>query len=504
VNSFSLGHFVRHHALRTPGAPAIAGADGALDYRTFDRRAAGCALALRALGVGPADRVLFVLPNSVAWSVVYHGALQAGAIPVPINARLAAAEVAAIVADCEPAAVIADATLLAALRVAARPVDGRRAPAWVDVAGGVARDEADPQPIPPSDPGATGLILYSSGSTGLPKGVELSHANILWNAQAFAFDLLRLTPDDVGYSALPLSHVFGHTCLYSAFLFAGASVVTTDRFDPVDAFRDIAEHRATVFMGVPTMYWTMARAELPPGIDLTRWRACVSGGQALPIDVHERFEHRFGVQISEGYGMTEASPSVTGNRFHGRRKPGSAGEPYMGVELRVVDDEGHDVAAGETGELWVRGPGIARGYFRNEALTAQTFGDDGWLRTGDIGRLDADGFLFIVDRKKELIITGGYNVYPREIEEAVHRFDGVLETAAIGQPDERLGERIVAFVVVAEGHAVDVDALLAHCNAQLARYKVPREIRIVAALPRNATGKVDRQRLREIARSPAA
>lgn len=496
MTSFNLGHFLRHHARRAPDAPAIADPRGALTYGQLDRRAAACALRLREAGVGQGGRVVFVIPNSLAWAIVYQGALQAGAIPVPINSRLAPAELAAIVGDCEPAAVIAPADVLAAVRAAA---PAGCAPTWLALERGLADGEADPLPIPPADPSATALILYSSGSTGLPKGIELSHSNIFWNAQAFAFDLLRLTPDDVGYTALPLSHVFGHTCLFSSFLFAGASFFITDGFDAGEVFAGLSATRATVFMGVPTMYWTMARAELPEGIDLSRWRACVSGGQALPIDVHERFERRFGVLISEGYGMTEASPSVTGNRFQGMRKPGSAGQPYLGVEMRIVDDADRNLPAGETGELLLRGPGIARGYFRKPELTAQTFAG-GWLRTGDIGRIDEDGFLFIVDRKKEMIITGGYNVYPREIEELVHRFEGVLEVAAIGAPDERLGERIIAFVVAADASApVDSAALLAHCNENLARYKVPREIRLVEALPRNATGKVDRLSLRAIA-----
>lgn len=501
MTNFSLGHFLRHHARLRPDAPAVSDPAGALTYGQLDRRAAACAQRLLAAGVQSAARVLFVVPNSLAWAIVYQGALQAGAIPVPLNSRLAPAELAAIVNDCEPAAVIAPVQVLEAIRTAS---PGASTPAWLALDDELVGDEANPRPIPPADPSATGLILYSSGSTGLPKGIELSHNNIFWNAQAFAFDLLRLTPDDIGYTALPLSHVFGHTCLFSSFLFAGASFFITDRFDAQAVFEGVATTRASVFMGVPTMYWTMAAAELPEGLDLSRWRACVSGGQALPIDVHERFEERFGVQISEGYGMTEASPSVTGNRFFGQRKPGSAGQPYLGVEMRIVDDQGRDLPPGEAGELLLRGPGIARGYFRKPELTAQTF-VDGWLHSGDIGRVDEDGFLFIVDRKKEMIITGGYNVYPREIEEAVHRFAGVLEVAAIGAPDTRLGERIVAFVVASGQSSASFDpaALLTHCNEQLARYKVPREIRMVDALPRNATGKVDRRGLRAIAAGEA-
>jgi long-chain acyl-CoA synthetase len=250
TSSFSLGHFLRHHARRTPDAPAIADASGSLTYRTFDRRSAACALRLAEAGVAPGDRVLFVIPNSLAWAVVYQGVLQAGAIPVPLNSRLAPAELAAIVGDCEPAAVVAPAEVLERIRAARADAP---ATAWLALEPALVEGDAEPRPIPRADPASTGLILYSSGSTGLPKGVELSHSNILWNAQAFAFDLLRLTPDDVGYTALPLSHVFGHTCMFHTFLFAGASMFIADGFDPGQVFEGLSRTRATVFMGVATM-----------------------------------------------------------------------------------------------------------------------------------------------------------------------------------------------------------------------------------------------------------
>ena len=288
------------------------------------------------------------------------------------------------------------------------------------------------------------------------------------------------------------------------FLFAGAQIVLPDRFDAPAFLKTIHDEKITVFMGVPTMYWTLLKEELPAHYDLSSWKACVAGGQALPEEVHRRFEEKFNVRISEGFGMTEASPSIANCRlWNAPRKLGSAGQPLFGVELRIVNDDGQDVPVGERGEIAISSPGLARGYFRQPELTVKTF-RDGWLYSGDIGYLDEDGFLYVVDRKKEMIITGGYNVYPREIEEIAHSVEGIFEVAAIGVPDERLGERIVAFVVPLPGTGVSGQDFLDHCNNKLARYKVPREVRFVDTLPRNATGKIDRIKLRAMGANPAA
>jgi long-chain acyl-CoA synthetase len=491
-----IGNFVRFNARQRPDAIALRSDNRTISYSTLDRLAAGCAAALRRMGVRAGDRVIFILPNSIEWVVLYQGVLQIGGIPVPINARLTPAELFPIMTNCDPKLVFAPSSLAKQLKTASKLASRVH-----DFdCNELARREATPGPLPATAADDVAVILYSSGSTGQPKGVELTHLNIFWNAQAFAFDLLRLMPEDRGFTALPFSHVFGHTCLYSAFLFAGASISIADRFDPVDAIRTIHDDRITIFMGVPTMYWSLGRVELPPGLDWSSWRACVSGGQALAEDVHRRFEQRFGVPISEGYGMTEASPSVTGSRLYGSpRKFGSAGQPYWGVSLRIVDDEGADVPAGATGEILISGPGVARGYFRQPKLTAETF-RNGWIHSGDIGRIDEDGYLFVVDRKKELIISGGYNIYPREIEETAHGLEGILEVAAIGVPDERLGERILAFVVPLPGAALSPESFLEQCAGRLARYKVPREVRLIDALPRNATGKIDRGKLRLMGR----
>jgi long-chain acyl-CoA synthetase len=480
-----------------PDAIAVRAGGETLTYRQLDRRAAGCAATLRDLGAGPGDRVLFVLPNSLRWVVLYQGIMQSGATPVPVNPLLAGRELAGIIRDCEPRLVLTSSEIAARLR----PELSGIALHDIDTAP-VTLDEGEPAPLPRAGADDVAVILYSSGSTGMPKGIELTHGGIFWNVQAFAFDLLKLSDADRCVTALPLSHVFGHTCVMSTFLFAGGQIILSDRFEPAAFLKIIHEEKATVFMGVPTMYWTLLKEEVPSHYDLSSWRACVAGGQALPEEVHRRFEEKFDVRISEGFGMTEASPSVANARiWSGPRKMGSAGQPLFGVEVRIVDDAGRDVRTGERGEIIVSSPGLARGYFRQPELTARTF-RDGWLYSGDIGYLDEDGFLFVVDRKKEMIITGGYNVYPREIEEIAHGVDGIFEVAAIGVPDERLGERIVAFVVPLPGAGMSGQNFLDHCAARLARYKVPREVRFVEGLPRNATGKVDRIRLRQMGASP--
>lgn len=497
--ALNIAESVRWHARTRPHAIALTEGDRNVSYGELDLMAAGCANALRVMGVKPRERVMIALPNSIAWVVLYQGVLQSGAIPVPINPLLVTPEIAAIARDCSPALIIDDGRHAAELRDALPEFNARGTiiDVGVEAAGLTLMPGKLAFPFPEFEPGETAVILYSSGSTGKPKGVELSHYNVLWNVQAFANDLLKLTPDDCGYGVLPFAHVYAHTCLFSTFLHVGGRLVLAPKFDPQSALQTIAREKVSVFMGVPTMYWTLLEAKVPDALDLSTLRACVSGGQALPEQVHRRFEDKYGVLISEGYGMTEASPSVVGNRFNPEgRRMGSAGKPYWGVELRICDDEGVELPMGELGEVIIRTPGMARGYWGQPELTASTF-RDGWIHSGDIGYLDADGFLFIVDRKKELIITGGYNVYPREIEEVLYGIDGVLEAVAIGVPDSRLGERVVAFVKTSR--PLGVSDVLGPCEVQLARYKVPREVRFVDELPRNATGKLDRLKLRSTA-----
>ena len=493
---FSIAEVVRDNARRRPAATALRESLRAVSYAELERTAAIFASVLADHSVQPGDRVAFMLPNSIAWVRCYYGILFAGAVPVPLNSLLAAPEILGILRDCEPRAVVGAGSTLDKLRLAYAQLDLPR-PLDLDIDIPADVPSLRIEPCVDGSPADTAVILYTSGTTGTPKGVELSHFNVFWNAQLFARDLLQLTPADRCLAVMPLSHVSGHTCALTAAMFAGASVTVMERFDSACVLDTIARDRITVFLGVPAMFWSLLDAPLPPGRDLSSLRACTSGGQALPEEVHRGFEQRFGVQIAEGYGLTEASPNITTN-VYGSARIGSVGRAVWGVAIRIVDESGAVVAPGERGEVIARGPGIMKGYFRNAEATASAIRSD-WLYTGDIGRLDADGYLYIVDRKKDIIICGGYNIYPREVEEVLYAHPDVLEVALIGWPDAKLGEKPVAHVAPRPGRTLDPVALRLWCVERIAKYKVPREFRFIESLPRGATDKIDRLSLKRMA-----
>lgn len=497
----NIAEFLRWQARCRPDAIALVEGDRQLSYAEFDLLAAGCANALHVMGVQPRERVMIALPNSIAWAVIYEGVLQSGAIPVPINPLLATSDIAAIARDCLPALIFDDGRHAAELRQALPEFDvrGQIIDMGVEEAGLSLLPGRLLHPLPTFAPGETAVILYSSGAMGPPKGVELSHFNVWWNVQAFAHDLLGLSEHDCGYAVLPFSHAYAHTCLFSSFLSVGARLVLAPKFDARRCLQDMAREQVSVLMAVPAMFWSLAEAaDAPP---LPALRACVSGGQALTEPVQRRFEERFDTLISEGYGMTEAGPSITGNRFHADgRRAGSVGLPYWGVELKICDEAGQELPIGQTGEILVRSPGVARGYWNRPAFNMRSF-RDGWLHSDDLGHLDADGFLYVVGRRSEVVISGGYHVYPREVEQVLRSLAGVHDAAVLGAPDARLGERVVAFVVAAL--PLQAEQVAAHCRERIARYKVPRDIRFVDALPRAADGAVDRAALKTLCAGPA-
>jgi long-chain acyl-CoA synthetase len=474
-----------------PRRAAVRLDDAVLTYAELDGRSARVAALLAARGVEPGDPVGLMLPNVPEFPVLYYGVLRAGAVVVPMNPLLKAREVEYYLDDSAAKLIFAwHATAGEAAKGAEAagtgfvPVAPARFGQLLDshASAPVIRDRAD---------GDTAVILYTSGTTGRPKGAELTHANLARNA-AVSSALFHLGPDDVIMGCLPLFHAFGQTCGLNAAVASGACLTLLPRFDPEKTLEMIQRDLATVFEGVPTMYSALLHHPRRGDYDTGSLRVCVSGGAALPVEVLRGFEDAFGCIILEGYGLSETSPVASFNHPDRVRKPGSIGTPIDGVELRLVDPFGADVPAGEVGEIAIRGHNLMKGYWRREEATREVI-PDGWFRTGDLARRDEDGYYFIVDRKKDLIIRGGYNVYPREIEEVLYEHPAVAEAAVIGIPHPTLGEEIGAAVVLKPGADATPADLRAFCKERVAAYKYPRHIWLEPALPKTATGKLLRR-----------
>jgi long-chain acyl-CoA synthetase len=481
----NLTQTVGRHAHR----PAVRLGEAAMTFRELDEASARVAGQLRARGLAVGDRVAIMLPNLPAFAVTYYGVLRAGGVVVPMNPLLKAREVAYYLGDSGARLIFAwrDVAGEAGKGAQAADVDvvevdpagfADIVASW-DLADGVVARDADD----------TAVILYTSGTTGQPKGAELTHGNLGRNVEVMCTDLIQLSADDVIFGGLPLFHSFGQTCTLNAVAASGACLTLLPRFDPGQALQLLATHRVTVFAGVPTMYAALLGHPDRAAYDVSALRVCVSGGAAMPVEVLRGFEKAFGCLVLEGYGLSETSPVASFNHPDRERKPGSIGTPIRGVEMRVVDTDGHDVPQGEVGEIVIRGHNVMKGYWRRPEDTAAAI-LDGWFRTGDIGRIDEDGYFAIVDRKKDLIIRGGYNVYPREIEEVLYEHPAVAEAAVIGVPHPHLGEEVAAAVTLKPGATATVDDIRDHVKNQVAAYKYPRRVWFVDALPKGPTGKI--------------
>jgi long-chain acyl-CoA synthetase len=471
--------------------PALKMDDAGLTYAEFRDAASKVAASLQARGIAPGDRVGMVLPNVLSFPVVFYGALLAGAAVVPMNPLLKAREVEYYLRD-------SGARLVVALEPSAEPVVEAAGTVGIEaVTVGPALPDAligDPALDAPVERSGDDLavILYTSGTTGQPKGAELTHANLVGNCRTTADTLAENTADDVIMGCLPLFHVFGLTCGLNTAVARGSLLTLIPRFDGGKALSVIERDRVTIFEGVPTMFAGMLHSPDAGSTDVSSLRLCVSGGSAMPVEVMRAFEEKFGCIILEGYGLSETSPVASFNHPHAERKPGSIGTPIAGVEMRLVDDDGKDVAEGEVGEIAIRGPNVMKGYWQRAEETATSI-PDGWFRTGDLARQDEDGYFFIVDRKKEMIIRGGYNVYPREIEEALYEHPAVAEAACVGIPHPELGEEVGAAVALKPGTSAEVDELRDFVKARVAAYKYPRHVWLVDSLPKGPTGKILRR-----------
>ena len=462
--------------------------DAELSYAMLDGATAHIAGLLAEHGFTPGDRVGIMLPNVPYFPVVYYGVLRAGGIVVPMNVLLKRREVQFYLED-------SGAKLLFAWHDFADDAQG-----GADAAGAeclLVKPGEFEQQVGSASPDAsvadtgdddTAVILYTSGTTGRPKGAELTHANLSRNAEGsrnlFGFDETAIT-----LGALPLFHSFGQTCGMNATLGGGGTLTLIPRFDPAKALEIIQRDKVNVFQGVPTMYGAMLHLSGRDQYDTSTLEVCASGGSAMPVELLKGFEEAFHCKILEGYGLSESSPVASFNHADRERKPGSIGTPIKGVEMKVVDDDGNDVADGEVGEIVIKGHNVMKGYWERPDDTSETI-KDGWLHTGDMGRIDEDGYFFIVDRKKELIIRGGYNVYPREIEEVLYEHPAVREAAVLGVPHDEYGEEVGAAVALKDGAEATPQELRDFVKEQVAAYKYPRQVWIVDELPKGPTGKI--------------
>lgn len=484
-------------------------------YGEFDRSVSKFAGALKELGVEQGDHVAFLLGNSPHFLISLYATMRIGATAVPINPIYAPDEIAYIVKDSDAKVVIALDALLplvekahlalpkvetfiicetdsaAAAKLAVLPQEvGQKVAAFSEILS-----KADPiEQSADVQTDDNAVILYTSGTTGKPKGAMLTHGNLYSNARDTGA-YLQIGQEDRIIATLPVFHVFALTVVVNAPLIQGATIILVPRFNPKDVFDAIKSQKATVFAGVPTMFNFMYQYPEAQTADFETVRLAISGGSALPVALLHNFEEKFNVRVSEGYGLSEASPVTCFNPIDRERKAGSIGTSIINVENKVVDELGEEVAVGEVGELIVRGPNVMKGYYKMPEETNAAL-RDGWLYTGDLAKVDEEGYFYIVDRKKDMIIVGGYNVYPREVEEVLFAHPGISEAAVVGLPDPNFGEEVNAYVVLKDS-SIAIEDLRAYCTEHLAKYKVPKHFEILDDLPKNTTGKILRRSLKD-------
>jgi long-chain acyl-CoA synthetase len=471
-------------AKHDPTGPSIADDDTSFTNAEFLDAVVRAAAALRMRGVSAGDVVAIMLPNTASFVVSLFAAWRLGAAVTPINPSLAPAEVAHHVADSAAAVLIADDPFDVDVPVLS-PLSASELSAE---AAGLAQTAAAPED-------ALALLIYTSGTTGRPKGVMLDHANL--NAMCrMVIEEFSVVAADHSLLILPLFHVNGIVAGTLSPLLAGGRVTIAGRFSPTQFWNRVEQSGATYFSAVPTIYTMLA--QLPPEVapDTSSVRHAICGAAPASVELLEKFESRYGIPIIEGYGLSEGSCASTVNPLHGTRKPGTVGLPLPGQKIRIADANGDPVAAGEAGEVLIQGPNVMRGYLNRPEDTAKTL-VDGWLHTGDIGRLDEDGYLVLVDRAKDMIIRGGENIYPKEIETVAYQLPEIAEAAVVGKASAVYGEEPVLFIAPNTGVVLDTDLVRAHLARKLAKYKLPVEITILDELPKNPVGKLDKPSLRK-------
>jgi long-chain acyl-CoA synthetase len=522
MTCLNLANLLDHQARLTPAREAVVFGDRRFSYAQIEAMANQVAGGLRGLGLKPGDHIALSCPNLPYFPIAYFGILKMGGIVVPLNVLFKPREIAYHLKDSRARALLVfegtpELPMGQMARAACDEVErcahlivmttNPAAPSAIErtiTLGQLMHTQPPVCTTHPSAPDDTAVILYTSGTTGQPKGAELSHFNMVTNAIASRDMMAPLLDSPVAGTTrnlitLPLFHSTGQTAQMNAGLAGGHTLVLLPRFDPAAVVKAMVDERITCWVGVPTMYWSLLQHARATGADVSAIAATLrvgcSGGAPMPVAVMEDFETTFGVRVLEGYGLSETSPVACFNQVFLPSKPGTVGLPVFGCEVRVVDDQDEPLPSGERGEVVIRGHNVMKGYYNRPAETAEAF-KGGWFHTGDIGVMDADGYLSIVDRKKDMVLRGGTNVYPREIEEVLMTHPAISLVAVIGVPDDRLGEEVKAFVVLKPGMSATPEALVEWSREQLAAYKYPRTFEIRESLPVGPTGKVFKRALK--------
>lgn len=523
ATTLNLASIVSHHARLAPQKEAIVWNDIRMTYGELDALSDKVANALTEMGIGHGDKVALNCPNLPYFPVVYYGIMKAGAAVVPICVLFTPREIAYHLKDSEAKAVfVFEGTdelplgkstkeafdkvetcehliVMTKDQTAASPFPEHKTLA------GITANQPDKFEIYPTAPSDTCAILYTSGTTGQPKGAELTHLNLMSNVTTtYGIHLPVLDFTDGNQKTvlitLPLFHTTGQTVQMNTNIYGGNRVVLLPRFDAKSTLDTMVAEKVNFWVGVPTMYWALLKYVEETGYDISKvaehMKVCTSGGAPMPVEVMKSFQEKFNVRVMEGYGLSETSPLATFNHFEKPSKPGTVGQAIFGVDVRCFDDNDNETPRGERGEVVIRGTNVMKGYYKRPEATAEAF-RNGWFHSGDIGIMDEEGYLSIVDRKKDMILRGGYNVYPRELEEIIITHPAVSLCAVIGVPDERLGEEVKAFVVLKQGKELSEDGFIDWCKGQFAANKYPRHVEFRDALPIGNTGKISKLLLRE-------
>ena len=509
--SLNLAVILAESAFAHPDKEAVVLHPFRLSYGQIDALSNQVASSLQQQGLQRGEKVGIMLPNVPQFVISYYGVLKAGGVVVPMNVLLKAPEVKFYLSDSEARFLIAwedfagealkgtpsGVTVFVVNRPGSDAIpEGSRS--FTELMGGDSRFD-----MAPTSPDDTAVILYTSGTTGKPKGAELTHFNLYMNCTTSG-GLFGFRDDDVGLAVLPLFHSFGQSSVMNVSMRYAGMISLVPRFEVAAVCEAIQRDKVTVFSGVPTMFFALLHDPQVANYDLSSLRVAVSGGASMPAEVMTTFEKRFGLTILEGYGLSETSPTASFNQSVEERRFGSIGKRIWGVDMKIFSEDDKSLPPGKdnVGEIVIRGHNVMKGYYKKPEATAEAF-KGGWFHSGDMGYQDEDGFFFIVDRKKELIIRGGFNVYPREVEEVLYAHPAVQEAAVIGVPDERMGEEVSAVVSLKPGQAVSEEDLIAFTKERVAAYKYPRTIRFLDSLPKGPTGKILKKELKQQLGVPA-